>query len=245
MSDAVSCDEWGLLIQAELDGELDIAGIARLARHVEICPACAALQRDFRALSSRIKAELPREAGPEHIIAPLRAAARFGGRTIMPLFASFSAGLALAASLAWVMLLPADPNAELVAGHIRALQPGHLTDVLSADSHTVKPWFDGRIDYAPEVRDFAAEGFPLVGGRLDYIGGRTVAALVYHRDKHLIDLYAWPAAGHAAPSISSDKGYTLVRWTEGGMAYVAVSDVNPIELQAFARLWAGGAGKTL
>ncbi len=162
-------------------------------------------------------------------------------RRVVP-FAGFGAGAAIAACLAF-LLLPAgaDPDAELVADHIRALQPGHLTDVLSTDQHTVKPWFDGRIDYAPPVRDFAAQGFPLIGGRLDYIRDRPVAALVYRRDKHLIDLYVWPEQGAAsAPTLDARNGYNVVRWSEGGMAFRAVSDVEAGQLEDFAELWRRG-----
>jgi anti-sigma factor RsiW len=126
-----------------------------------------------------------------------------------------------------------------VAGHIRALQPGHLTDVLSTDQHTVKPWFDGRLDYAPPVRDFAAAGFPLVGGRLDYFAGRPVAALAYRRDRHPIDLYVWPDTGGAEPSVPSGivNGYQVLAWRDAEMRFVAVSDVNAADLNTFSRLW--------
>jgi anti-sigma factor RsiW len=151
----------------------------------------------------------------------------------------FGAGAAIAACLA-LLLLPAGPDgdAELVADHIRALQPGHLTDVLSSDQHTVKPWFDGRIDYAPPVKDFSSQGFPLIGGRLDYVRDRPVAALAYRRDKHLIDLYVWPDQGPAAaPAADARNGYNIVRWREDGMAFTAVSDVEAAQLRDFAELW--------
>lgn len=228
------CADWELLIQAEGDGELDIVATARLARHVETCPTCARLQSQLNDLSTRIR-DLPRETAPPRLTASFRvssARSRLG-----PMLGSFTAGLALAASLLLMMTTTADPNAELVAGHIRALQPGHLTDVVSTDQHTVKPWFDGRIDYAPDVRDFAAAGFPLVGGRLDYIGGRPVAALIYRRAQHPIDVFVWPSAGEAAPSMAADRGFNVVRWKTGGMEYVAISDAAAEDLRALARLW--------
>jgi anti-sigma factor RsiW len=244
-----ACDDMQLLIQADLDGELDAAATAVLASHLRDCPGCAALQRDLSALSRRMQEDLRRYPAPTSLRRMLEAKlppravaapswyarwrARFWGPAL-----GFGAGAAIAASL--VLLLPqpgADMDAELVAGHIRALQPGHLTDVLSTDQHTVKPWFDGRIDYAPPVEDFAAQGFPLIGGRLDYIGGRPVAALVYRRDKHPIDLYVWPASGNSAPTVEARNGYSVVRWTGGGMAFRAVSDLNAAELMEFARLW--------
>ncbi len=230
------CADWELLIQADCDGELDIVATARLARHVETCPACARLQSQLHGLSQRIR-DLPRDAAPSRLAAGFRVTPP--RRRFVPVLGSFAAGLALAASLMLMVTTGADPSAELVAGHIRALQPGHLTDVVSTDQHTVKPWFDGRIDYAPDVRDFPAAGFALAGGRLDYIGGRAVAALIYHHAKHPIDLYVWPASGDSAPSVTSSKGYNLVRWKSGGMEYVAVSDITPDDMREFARLWLG------
>ena len=127
----------------------------------------------------------------------------------------------------------------VVAEHIRALQPGHLMDVVSTDQHTVKPWFDGRLDYAPPVQDFQAQGFPLAGARLDYLAGRPVAALVYQRRQHSIDLFVWPIGQQfdGGPAEGSRRGYNFVRWTRGGQAFWAVSDLNPAELGEFVRLW--------
>src|SRR5205085_811774 len=129
---------------------------------------------------------------------------------------------------------------QILAGHVRALQPGHLEDVASDDRHTVKPWFDGRIDFAPPVKDLAAQRFPLKGGRLDYLAGRPVAALVYQRDKHLIDLFVWPAADSgaaAAPTTALRQGYNLVHWMQNGMNFWAVSDVEAAQLREFAEDW--------
>ncbi|HEV2334885.1 MAG TPA: anti-sigma factor, partial [Stellaceae bacterium] len=157
--------------------------------------------------------------------------------------AGFGAGAACAAALALVVLAPGQPSlvGAVVAGHIRALQPGHLEDVPSSDQHTVKPWFDGRIDFAPPVKDLAAVSFPLRGGRLDYVGGRPVAALVYQHDKHLIDLFVWPARTGAAhpPEAAARDGYNVVHWTEGGMALWAVSDLEAKLLREFAEDWRG------
>jgi anti-sigma factor RsiW len=244
-----ACEEFFLLIQADLDGELDAAATAALAAHIADCPGCAELQRDLTALSSRLRAEIRPHAAPaalrrslEARLLPAPPPAPSGFRRRLVPFASFGAGAAIAACLA-LLLLPAgaDRDAELVGDHIRALQPGHLTDVLSTDQHTVKPWFDGRIDYAPPVRDFSSSGFPLVGGRLDYLGGRPVAALVYRRDKHIIDLFVWPDAGTAKPAASVVNGYNVVAWAGGGMRFRAVSDLNPTELGQFAGLWRDAA----
>ncbi len=248
-----SCDEFHLLIQADLDGELDAAATAALSGHVRDCPGCSEMQAELTALSQRMRQTLAPYKAPEALrlamqekLLPPAAFVPDGAsppapsgfrRRLSPLLA-FGGGAAIAASL--MLLVPAsrpDADAELLAGHIRALQPGHLTDVASTDQHTVKPWFDGRIDYAPPVNDFAAEGFPLIGGRLDYIGGRAVAALVYRHDKHPIDLFVWPASGSAPVTTEIRNGFTIVRWTRDGMAFRAVSDLNARELDGFAALW--------
>jgi len=127
----------------------------------------------------------------------------------------------------------------VVADHIRALQPGHLMDVVSTDQHTVKPWFDGKLDYAPPVKDLAASGFALIGGRLDYLAGRPVAALAYRHGQHILDFYAWPAprAGDAPPGGGAREGYNFLHWTQDGMVLWAVSDIEAAGLAEFVRLW--------
>jgi len=126
---------------------------------------------------------------------------------------------------------------EVVASHVRSLMAAHLQDVASSDRHTVKPWFEGRLDFAPDVRDFAPD-FPLEGGRLDYLGTRAVAALVYKRGGHVINLFEWPADGDAAPPrLRTLRGYQLFSWRKDGFAYWAVSDLNAAELQRFAQRW--------
>jgi anti-sigma factor RsiW len=242
-----------LLVQAELDGELDAAEAAALEAHRADCPICQAAQAELTrarglmrgdlyetmpdAVRARVMARL-RQAAPPPAPAPRR---RWNWDWLRGPGIGFGLGAACAAAISLLVVLPErnDLVAEVVADHIRALQPGHLEDVVSTDQHTVKPWFDGRIDFAPPVRDFAAEGFPLRGGRLDYLGGRPVAALVYQRDKHIIDLYVWPAGG-VGPHLAGDttiQGYNVVHWTAGGMNFWAVSDVERSQLDEFAALW--------
>jgi anti-sigma factor RsiW len=236
-----ACADMRLLIQADHDGELDAAGAARVAAHVVSCPACAAYAASLQQLSGMLRAEIVRPELPPRL---LQAAARMAApppparwQWVRRQSPGFAAGLALAASVALVALPRAPDLAnEAVAAHIRALQPGHLMDVASTDRHTVKPWFAGRLDYAPPVRDFAGVGFPLKGGRLDVFAGRPVAALVYGRDKHLIDVLVWPGTATAAHAATLN-GYNIVTWSAEGMQFYVVSDLNQTELRDFAKLW--------
>ena len=160
-------------------------------------------------------------------------------RALGAIAAALVAGIAL--DRAWQQLQAPDDRSELnslVGAHIRALQPGHAIDVVSADGHTVKPWFDGRIEYSPPVKDLGEHGFALLGGRLDYAAGRTVAVIVYRRRQHLIDLFAWPATAADLPTATgAPDGYHLRRWTQDGFHLAAISDLNAAELDEFARLW--------
>jgi len=123
---------------------------------------------------------------------------------------------------------------QLVSSHVRSLQPGHLTDVQTTNQHIVKPWFNGKIDFAPPVPELANQGFPLAGGRLDSIDGRTVAAIVYHRRLHTVNLFVWPSKP-ASERASVEDGFELVEWSDGGLRFAAVSDIPPQELQQFER----------
>ncbi|AWN39714.1 anti-sigma factor family protein [Methylobacterium durans] len=238
------CEVMHLLIQADVDGELEPAEAARVAAHLDACPACTRMQTRLLDLSSRVRA-MPRHPAP----APLRAAVRakiagssahygLAARHWRPTLGA--TGLALAASLAVFAVLPRGDTMPdwIVAAHIRALQPNHLTDVVSSEQHTVKPWFGGRLPFAPPVKDLAGDGFPLVGGRLDYLPGNPAAALVYKRRQHVIDLFIWPAGEEDyASGAGARDGYNYVRWQGNGMAFWAVSDLNPKELGEFATLW--------
>jgi anti-sigma factor RsiW len=136
----------------------------------------------------------------------------------------------------------ASMEGEVVSSHVRSLMASHLMDVVSTDQHTVKPWFNGKLDFSPPVTDLAASGYPLIGGRLDYLRGRAVAALVYQRRKHFINVFTWPDEGVADSEASprTHQGYHVVHETHGGMAYWIVSDLNPEELSAFARMLVTG-----
>jgi anti-sigma factor RsiW len=246
------CDEMRLLVQADLDGELTAADAVRIGAHLECCSACADVQAKLAGLSARLRSEVPyypasdalRHAVRSRVIAegmpvaPARKAKRPAAFGSGPAFAS---GFALAACLMVLIVPPRarDPADMVVAAHVRALLPGHLMDVASTDQHTVKPWFDGRLPFAPPVKDLKAVGFPLIGGRLDYLAGHMAAALVYRHDAHEINLFVWPDKGSAdgGASHGSVDGYNFERWTRSGMTFWAVSDLNARDLSDFNERW--------
>jgi anti-sigma factor RsiW len=245
------CDRL-LLLQAEFDGELDAAQAADLGEHRARCNACrnswdalAATRTVIReqityhrasaALRSAVEAQLGGEVEPKR--APRRRYGQWWRHA-----ASFGVGAALAAMLVLVVRPMSGDDSSLLAAvvddHVRSLQPGHLADVISTDQHTVKPWFDGRIDFAPPVKDLKTDGFPLLGGRLDYLGGRDVAALAYEHGKHTINLLIWPGRGSPAePTNAAHNGYQVIHWMANGMMLWAVSDVERDQLEAFVRDW--------
>jgi mycothiol system anti-sigma-R factor len=162
-------------------------------------------------------------------------------RQWLAIAASFAVGVIAASSASWILDerdAGSQAAQEIIADHVRSLMADHLTDVASSDQHSVKPWFNGKLDFSPPVSDFTQQGFPLVGGRLDYVGGHPVAALVYRRRLHDINLFVAPVGTVPAfpPANLSQQGYNLRYWREGGMDYWAVSDLGASELEAFERL---------
>jgi anti-sigma factor RsiW len=131
---------------------------------------------------------------------------------------------------------------ELISSHVHSLLANHLTDVATSDQHTVKPWFNGKIDFSPPVVDLKARGFPLVGGRVDYLKGRVVAALIYRRSGHVINLFIWPASGPSVPA-GEREGYSLLNWSQAGLNFWAVSDLNEPELKQFQQDFAEATSK--
>jgi anti-sigma factor RsiW len=252
----MQCERASDLIGPYLDGELTAPERQSVAGHLETCAVCATRAHDLehmgrqiawvredapRALAARIRASLAAEAGnhPVTVVAPAPARVH-GGATRM---AAAIAGASLVSSvLTWAALTAsvgaARLEGEIATAHIRSLLQDSPYQVASSDSHTVKPWFSGRIDFAPDVKDLTADGFPLAGGRLDYIGDRRVGALVYKRRLHIVNVFTWPAAGAEprAPQEYKLKGYNAVAWSRGGVDYWAISDLNIGELKHFQSL---------
>jgi len=236
-------------IEPYLDGELDAAQKADIERHLNECTACMATYQRLSGLRNDLRAFAPHYDAPDHLRSRVLSSVRKAAVTPIrptayrwPASAwAIAATVLLAFSAGWnVILLRSQRSAgvaqEIVSSHVRSLMGDHLLDVPSTDQHNVKPWFNGKLDYAPDVKDFAAKGFPLAGGRVDYIDHRPVAALVYKRRQHTINLFVWPSDSPLkAPE--GENGYNLVVWNRAGMNYCAISDLNEAELRQFADLY--------
>jgi anti-sigma factor RsiW len=248
----VSCAEMRPLIEAAADGELTGRDALDVERHIAECSACAQTLKARLALREAIAAADLRHRLPARSETRLRDTLASAGKRAAfpsPLGARWRRLAAVAAMVAVALggfalgrLAPRRPTTELadaaVSSHVRSLLAGRAEDVLSSDHHTVKPWFTGKLDFAPEVIDLAPQGFRLSGGRLDDVAGRRVAALVYHAGAHQISVFTWPSptAGCAGPgSAQVRRGFRVVTWSCGGMAYVAVSDASEATLQEIAR----------
>jgi anti-sigma factor RsiW len=257
----VDCAEARDLASAAIDGELDVAHRRALDRHIQGCASCGAAQHVQGALSTAVRASADRFVASEALRSRVRAALAdaanatpvdAGRRRFWTWLGAGSAAVGaamLATSLALFLAMPGGQDRlgqEIVAAHIRSLMADHLADVPSSDQHTVKPWFNGRLDLSPPVADLSADGYPLLGGRLDYLDERPVAALVYKHRQHVINLFVWPAPGAAssAPSLTEHHGYNLLHWTRPGLTLWAVSDLNPTELEDFQRLLEAGSKTT-
>jgi anti-sigma factor RsiW len=208
-----------------------------------------------KALAVRVRANLAREAEgeaggriassldkPALLFTPVAVRRSLLPRALLRQAAVIAAACVLSALATWWIVGAAGEASrleqEVLAAHVRSLLQDSPIQVASSDAHTVKPWFAGRIDFSPEVKDLAAEGFPLLGGRLDYVGGRRVGAVVYKRRLHTVNVFMWPSAsaGDAAPSLVARNGYNLLAWSHGGVAYWAVSDLNASDLRQLQAL---------
>jgi anti-sigma factor RsiW len=251
----LNCREIETLIHGYADGELDLVQGLEIERHLQECPSCAGALAGLQSVRAAIRDNPPYFQAPPGLARRVRSSLREAGPAARPallgarrlLAVTASAALIAAAGWGLARVLPArpddaDPTRELVASHVRSqMLPSHQFDVESTDAHTVKPWFEGKLDFAPPVKDLAAQGFPLIGGRLDYLRDRPVAALVYRRRKHPIDLFIWPSppGPEAAPARATRQGYHMVGFSHSGMTYWAVSDLNEPELEEFVRLIRG------
>jgi anti-sigma factor RsiW len=241
-------DEALQLLHAYLDGELDPARCLELEAHLAANPAARAACDRLRALSGAIREKADYHAAPATLHERLRAALPAAieerptpsrGRSWYAPAAAFISAAALAVTLTLLLTSPAADERleqEALASHVRATLGARLADVASSDQHTVKPWLSARLPYSPTVSDFSAQGFELTGARLDYLGGRPVAVLVYQRRKHVIDVFVWPEPGDAATRASLRDGFNLERFARDGMRYWLVSDLNRNELNDLARL---------
>jgi anti-sigma factor RsiW len=236
----MSCEQTRLYLHAYLDDELGVADAIRFEEHLADCAECQAARRQSLALRSALRRSdlsyQPSAALSARVNASLRKSAKPESRANWQWMA-----LAATVIIASVLTLRTSPREaplarEVVDSHIRSLQASHLVDVPSSDRHTVKPWFQGKLDFSPIVLDLAAQGWPLEGGRLDYIDGRPVAATVYERRKHQINVFVWPNSHDEPLRQENAQGYQLVHWTQGGMTYWIASDLNAAELLEFANL---------
>jgi anti-sigma factor RsiW len=253
----MNCQECHDYVDAYLDNELDIASTILVKQHLHQCLGCQQFLHSRKALGALLDNPKLRYVVPDFLLARVQSALPIskpevkqypGSRIVIPWF---SLPLTLAATIAVVFGLVfldhaglfdrSQGNAlaqEAVSSHLRSLLAAHLLDVPSTDRHTVKPWFDGKLKFSPPVRDFAEQGFPLTGGRLDYLNGREVAALVYRRRLHVINLFIWPSESPrniAAESFAKD-GYYVSHWDRVGFEFWAVSDINAEDLKAFSDL---------
>lgn len=247
----MDCHETQDLLHGYLDGELDVVSSVALSQHLQGCPLCTQRYEAQRALRSALHSSSlyfsPPKTLHKRAWAAVRRTSRAETRVRWWTWRWLSVACALAASVLLLWHNPFTPAGspvaehvlqDVVAGHVRSLMVHHLTDVTSTDQHTVKPWFETALDFSPPVPDLTAQGFPLAGGRLDYLDKRVVAALVYRRQQHAINLFIWPATIHAnsKPHTMSQQGYNLVQWTAAGMTYWAISTLNARELQEFTSM---------
>jgi len=246
----LSCHETRELIHGYLDGELDLVKSLEVESHLEDCTACAQTYKGVRGLRSALGQRAVRFELPKDFQGRLRSALRHEDepqrRSTIFRWQWLVAATSLITVIAVIWAVAGIPGRqaqgdviaqEIVSSHVRSLMADHLTDVASSDQHTVKPWLDTKLDFAAPVLDLSGDGFPLVGGRLDYLDNHSAAALVYQRRKHFINLFIWPTTpgDSKAQKMVEREGYHLVHWADGDFTYWAVSDVSVDDLQNFQR----------
>ena len=248
----MDCQRVLSLMDGYLDRELDLTTQLAVEQHLADCPACHAISQRQQALSAALGTEARYHRARPTLAAGIQCALdkidASSGTNLRqaPRWLSLASSVAFAAFVGsgityWLAGPSPDDllTQEVIASHVRAqMVASRLTDVSSSDSHTVKPWFNGKLDFAPPVLDLTTQGFPLVGGRLDYLANRPVAALVYRHRQHLIHLFVWPAADrpNTARHALTRQGYQVFYWSDDTMRYWAISDLNADELKAFSSL---------
>jgi anti-sigma factor RsiW len=241
----MNCEEAEVLLHALIDGELDAGHAREVEDHIAGCARCAALLAEYREMSKLIAEAGPLYTAPLALRRKIEAAlpqpqAVPSRRSVLRGFALGSAVSAMAATGLFAVILRNDDVAriqsEVVSAHLRSLQAGHLTDVISTDQHTVKPWFNGKLDVAPPVIDLTAQGFTLIGGRLDYVDARAIGAVVYRRRQHVINLFVAQTADteRRAAKTSTLQGFNIRSWSDRGLNFWAVSDLGADELAEFS-----------
>ena len=247
----MDCQNAQTLLDTYLDGELDPVRNLEIEEHLHGCARCSQSSSDRRVIRHGLKTESLYFKAPPDLQRRIQRSVRQAANVEAPSrwlslsWIKIAAPLA-AAALVVLLLVPFfnRPSSdelltqEVVASHIRSLMANHLADVPSTDEHTVKPWFNGKIDFSPPVSDLAKDGFPLIGGRLDYLKNRPVAALVYRRDKHVINVFVWPSDNSAPSSapIKTQQGYHVIHWENAGSNFWIVSDLEASQLAKFAEL---------
>ena len=235
-----ACADQELLLGGLVDGELDAANVAMVEAHVARCEGCREELERLQAVRNLLRLDGVRHRAPESLAKLPEFAPKVANENRIPRWLGPALAGALAASLGMVAFLPSGNSsavdAELVSSHVRSLQPGHLTDVQTTNQHIVKPWFNGRITFSPPVPELADGGFPLAGGRLDSVDGKTVAAIVYHRRLHTVNLFVWPAKDTAERSFVKD-GFQVTEWSRNGLRFAAISDIPPSDLRQFKALF--------
>jgi len=255
----MTCAQCRELLDAYVDGELPAADAADVREHIASCAECAREHVALAATARRIGETLVKYQAPDVLKARIRvalaqpdslAATAPSGTSVTTRRLAFGGlGIAIASSiLTFAVVRAVSPDRsvtdEIVSSHIRALMPGHLTDVASTNQHNVKPWFNGRVDLSPPVPSLDSIGFPLIGGRLDYVQERAVPVIVYGRRQHLIDVYVRPSTGdrkeaNGETTASARNGYNVIAWQSNGMSLEAVSDLNRPELEQFVKAFSG------
>jgi anti-sigma factor RsiW len=247
----MQCNEVQSVLNAYADKELSSVETEQVLMHLQSCEACSRDHSEITLLKGAVNSDHLYQQAPRHLKQSLSASlcqsettpAFFGTAKL----AYGMAGLLLGTLLTWTTLTYIDKQqardtilSSLASAHIRSLMAGHLTDVASSDTHTVKPWFHGQLDFSPPVIDLTSQGYPLIGGRLEYLSSGTAAALVYRHRKHTVNLFIQPKSSHASTQTTPYNGYNIIHWDTGNLSFWAVSDLNRADLENFHKLLTDG-----